>query len=218
MKCIKRILALVSAAFCIAMMTALPVLPAEQIDLSRTGAITVTIKDLKTGQAVAGGRLKMFYIAGILAENGYHFDASGTDFAGYGLAVEEDGDLTAALAQDLADYAKAQGIAGKVLKVGEDGKAGAGDLKLGLYLFVQEQPAADYAALTPFLVSVPQRDAEGSYIYSVDATPKTGTEKKTTPPPPPPEIPRTGQLWWPVWTAAGLGAVLFAAGYLRRRG
>lgn len=213
-------------------------LAVEIIDLERTGELSVTIKSSKTGETVSGGTLELFKVADIKIDNGYAFDNGTTDFAGFDLAIEEDADLTADLAEALAQYAEKRGLTGTELTVGDDGLAVAPDLSLGLYLVVQREAADGYSVINPFLVSIPQRGEDGSYVYTIDATPKPGTtvdqipsetpdqpqpEKPAKPglpqqgKPSEPKLPQTGQLWWPAVVLSGFGTVCVFIGLTLRK-
>ena len=202
----------------------------DTIDMSKTGEISVTIKDSKTGDPVGGGSLTIYKVADVVVDNGYKFDASGTAFKSAGGDYSSDASLDAALASKLADYAKSNSISGTTLSIGSNGVATASDLDLGLYLIVQNKAAKGYGSVKPFLVSVPQRQEDGTYIYKVDATPKPGTkiDKNPTPTPtrkptstptptPPKKIPQTGQLWWPVFAMATAGVICLVIGMAVKR-
>ena len=76
-------------------------------------------------------------------------------------------ELAAALA------AKAGSASGKTVTVGNNGRAVFTDLTLGLYLIVQDTPAAGYEPIRSFLVTVPMWDTEKlDYDYDVYANPK----------------------------------------------
>ena len=80
------------------------------------------------------------------------------------------------------------------------GKAAFKDLSVGLYLLYQTTASKDGKKLTPFLLSVPQRDPKtGAEIYAVSAAPKSGI---TTPPPSvtPSHTPTPTHTPWPTYT------------------
>lgn len=202
------------------------VLAFDIIDFSRKGEVSVTITSSVTGQPVGGGSLTMYKVADVIEDKsiGYVFDASATDFAAAGEDYSSDDKLDAALAARLAKYAQDKGVAGTTLTVGADGVAKADELALGLYLIVQKEAADGYSSVDPFIVSVPQRDLSGNYIYKVDATPKPGTKviptptrKPTVTPTHSPRLPQTGQLWWPVFVLAAAGSVCILIGIASRR-
>ena len=102
-----------------------------------------------------------------------------------------------------------------------EGKVTFKGLEVGLYLVVQDAQGTGDNKLTinPFLITIPQKNPDGSLIYDVDAAAKPlGVAKEEVPPPPPPphNIPQTGQLWWPVMLLGGLGALALCFGMIRK--
>ena len=198
---------------------ALPVWAHEVPDETRLGSISITMTH--QGEPVPGGSLKLYMVADVVSENGDYFFAYTEDFAGCAIPVTELD--SAELPQALADIAEEKNLPGAVEPINNAGRVKFGDLELGLYLVVQEEPAPGFKKINPFLVSVPRND-DGRYIYDVDTAPKnlpgpeeepTNPPTEPTEPPPPgdPELPQTGQLNWPVPMLAVLGMLLVTAGF-----
>lgn len=123
------------------------------------------------------------------------------------------------LAAELEKFAKDNQLTGTTLPIGDEGKVTFPNLKIGLYLLVQETAAPGYTKLTPFLVSVPYA-MEGTYQYDVTPLVKGELERvaeteppKTEPPQTEQKLPQTGQLNWPIPVLAVLGLLLFCAGW-----
>lgn len=174
----------------------------EALDLSRTGSISITMSYL--AEPVPGGTLTLYRVAEVAVENEADYSFRYTEaYAGCEASLEALNDSQTAWT--LAEYTARNEIAGLKQQIDEEGKIFFGDLELGLYLLVQEDPAEGYDTANPFLVSVPGKE-NGSYIYEVNASPKLNLEplptdpptEPTDPPPPPPDIPQTGQTKWPV--------------------
>lgn len=208
-------------ALALAVMMALPVLALDTIDFGRKGKISVTIRNRATDKPVGGGSLTIYKVADAVADDrgGCVFDASRTDFKSAGEDYLKEEKLDAAMAARLAGFARDHGISGKNLTVDAKGTAAAADLDLGLYLVTQKEAADGYSRIDPFIVSVPQRGPNGSYIYEVDATPKPGTKivlsptrKSTAAPTYPSRLPQTGQLWSPVFILALAGMACLLIG------
>lgn len=149
---------------------------ARQPDYSKTGSVTLNVTDAK-GTAVQGGSLTVYEVAAAKYDDGNNvfvltdaFAASAADLSG----IDEEENGAPVLAAALADYAAAQRLEGKEITIGEDGKAAVSGLELGLYLFVQTNPAKGFEPLRPFLVTVPLWDGE-QLVYDVAASPKAGT-------------------------------------------
>ena len=189
-------------------------------DLSRTGSISVAMA--YDGQPVGGGTLTLYRVGEVSQEDGnYRFSLTGA-FAASGLSLADRSD--ADLAQALADYAAANGIAGTAaVEIGADGTGTADGLALGLYLVTQSESADGFEPAAPFLVGVPLYE-DGAYVYHVDATPKLGTLTKSPAAPTPgtagtgTTLPQTGQLNWPIPVLTVLGLALLVVGWSLRFG
>lgn len=211
---IKRMAALL---ICLCLMLAMGVTAyAHEVpDLTRTGSLSVTMT--YDGKAVPGGMLTLYRVGAVSEEDGNYSFVLTEDFAGSHLSLEDISSDT--LAEKLSAYASNKGLTGTKVTIGTDGKASASGLTLGLYLVVQTRAADGYEAVSPFLVSVPMNE-KGTYIYDVDASPKTSLTSETPTPSTPsdPNLPQTGQLNWPVPVLAVLGLCLFLFGWALRFG
>lgn len=213
---------------------ALPAMALSQgIDVNRTGSLNVRI--LKTGSSagVPGGKVEIYQITSVVFDpySGYRHSVSSSYSPMLSRSeISRLKEMTAAdkdaLVKRLVDYIKQETISSQAQAVPDStGKASFTGLALGLYLVVQTAPATQYSAIAPFLITIPQYNADNTeVIYAVDAAPKAGTADPVPTPPPTPAptpapggLPQTGQLWWPVYAFAGLGMILFIFGWLRRR-
>lgn len=182
-------------------------------DLDRKGSIEVVVR--YDGEPVSGGSLTCIKVGEVHEEDGNY------SFVRVGDGKALDNIQSAALAAELAEFAAEQKLDGQTQTVGSDGKAKFADLEAGLYVIVQDQAAAGYSALSPFLVSLPYLEG-GVYQYDVTAAIKSELEKEpetTVPPTTKPSdssLPQTGQLNWPIPILVVLGLGLFIAGWLLR--
>lgn len=154
------------------------------IQLDRTGTITVNLYDSQNDKPLSGGELTLYKVADVKRENGdLSFEYCG-DFDGCGIEL---GDLTdSTLASRLQEYLP-QSAEGTAQTIDENGSVTFADLELGLYLVVQTKASAGYKPVNSFLVSLPMAE-DGSWNYDVDASPKVGAynpEEPDTPPTPP---------------------------------
>lgn len=222
-----RILSLLMAlglVFALAVNASASDIPVVMPDLDRKGSLSFTMD--VDGVPLDTGLLNLYYVATVVQMEGDRYDFR---------LVDELADDGAKLdTKDLYDDVQAE----KLLEASKrvlpeyrsafivDGNAFFADLDAGLYLVWQaDKDASDgYAAIQPFLISVP-RWQNGAYAMHVEADPKVPfvsepTEPTEPPPPPPPELPQTGQLNWPVPVMAVAGMTLFALGWclcLRRK-
>ena len=94
-------------------------------------------------------------------------------FADCGCALDDP-----ALSAKLDVFVGAHSVLAETLVTDADGKAVFTDLPLGLYFVKQTDTVAGYAPCTSFLVTVPNKSADG-YVYDVDASPKTEVARLT---------------------------------------
>lgn len=194
----------------------------EWIDLNKKGSISVTMHDSKN-TAIAGGEMTLYKVADVHLEN--EADLSFVLTNGFAASGVKESELTEKNFNASALVSKFQkGITSTAVstkaEIGKDGKVSFSNLDLGIYLLVQNKAADGYNAVNPFLVTVPMQE-NGSYIYTVDATPKveaataapTVTPAPTTVPTTGNKLPQTGQLDWPVPVMACMGVLLFSLGF-----
>ncbi len=189
----------------------------DVVDMERLCSITITTR--KGDTPVSGGTLTIYRVGEVVENDGNASFLPAGDFAICGESfdvLDASGDIAARL-KAFADQNAVTGLATK--QVGADGTVVFDSLPVGLYLVVQHQAAPGYAALEPFLVSLPYLDG-GKYVYELSANPKTNLEQQPEPTEPPsetptdPSLPQTGQLHWPVPVLALSGMVMFAAGWM----
>ncbi|MCD8035848.1 MAG: peptidase [Clostridiales bacterium] len=141
------------------------------LDLDRTGSITITLED-SDGDTVSGGEITIYQVAVLYFDNGnmaYELTTAFSDYTGT-LDVTD-----TSLAELLADYVDDNDISGTSSKtVGSSGTVTFSNLELGLYLVVQTASSSSYKTISPFVVTVPIDD-DGTWDYTVDASPKVGT-------------------------------------------
>ncbi|MBQ3100741.1 MAG: hypothetical protein IJC50_07105 [Clostridia bacterium] len=205
-------------------LSALNTYATEIPDLSRTASVSVEMTYM--GSPVGGGTLTAYRVAEIKIENGADYGfAFLEEYADCEADISDFGDVN--LASEFASFIKENNISGTTLAIDEKGNVGFNDLELGLYVFVQNDPAEGYTKVGAFMVSVPQNNGDG-YVYDVDATPKISTRLETvdsdteappvttTPPTSTPtpggELPQTGMLKWPIPILLVSGAMFVILG------
>lgn len=246
MKGMNKIAALVSAV-ALAGWLMVPALADDELglpDVTRTGSISVTVKDSRTSEPVAGGEITVYKVATVEATSTGYAYVYTDDFDGCGYSFSHIEDDVAQLAKSYQSYVKKQDITGTPQTVDANGQVHFNDLQAGLYLVVQTERSGAYTVLDPFIVTIPMI-SDNAYVYDVDATPKTGTVMQPLPPgtndqpspspdvpsssptpsqtpnipnvPGTSELPQTGQLWWPVPVLASLGTALILIGWIQRK-
>ncbi len=226
--------AALALSMCLVMpLTSLPAAASEKremLDKDRIGSISITFtyydETDKTTKPVTGGNtVGLYKVANVVVDNGYKF-VTDERFASAGEIPDTSEALDAAnldLAKKMA--AIAENIAFDVQPKAMDaqGKVTFEGLEVGLYLVTQAARGEgdNKFYLTPFLITIPQKNPDGSLVYDVDAKSKPlgiGKEKVPTPPTPskPRRLPQTGQLWWPVMVFGGLGVLMLCFGMIRK--
>ncbi len=141
------------------------------LDLDEYGSISVTLYSDENECAVTDGELSVYEIADLYLDDGNMAYELTDDFASSGISLDDIEDT--ALPEEISKYIEANDIDPlETVEVDEDGFLEFLDLAPGLYLVTQSTLSEGYYAIEPFLVTVPQADADG-WIYDVDATPKT---------------------------------------------
>ena len=93
------------------------------------------------------------------------------------------------------------------------------NLEVGLYLVMQAKRGTDdnQYVIAPFLISIPNKNPDGTWLYDVNAQSKPIGIAWIPPESPdepskPKKLPQTGQLWWPVMALGAAGAAFIIAG------
>ena len=225
--------AALALSMCLVMpLTSIPVSAAESKEMpdpDRLGSISVTYTyyDENTKQSypvTSGNSVGLYKVADVVVDNGFKFVLD-KRFADAGPLPETTSALEAAnseLAEKMAELAGKYDFDVKSVETDAKGSVSFDNLEVGLYLVKQDAQGTgdNRMVLTPFLISIPQRETDGSLVYDVDAQAKpVGAAKEEVPPPTPPKppvIPQTGQLWWPVLVLGAAGVLAICAGMIRR--
>ena len=196
---------------------AVPAAAAEPVDMNQKGSLSLTMT--YRGKAVAGGKLTIYRVAEVVCDE--HGNYSFRYLPAYqDCEISLENLNNSRLADALADIVKKDKLTGTKKTIDNKGKVTFTNLELGLYLVVQTTAAPGYTKIDPFVVSVPGQ-ADGRYVYDVDATPKMDLEPEPTDPPPTKpsgKLPQTGQMNWPVPVLLSVGLLCFLGGWCLRRG
>lgn len=140
----------------------------SDIDTSVLGTISLTLVDsTDRHNPVPGGIFTAYRVAGLDSGLKYIMTA---DFENCGADVNNL--FAEGIAEHLELYVREHGIKGKTLECNEKCKLTFSGLTVGMYLIVQENSLPNYYPCSPFMVSVPMLDSEGTISYRIDATPK----------------------------------------------
>ena len=175
--CLLAVLALV-----LAMQTT--VFAHNTLDLTQDGKGSITINLGYVEDTTDFGSLLLLQVAQAQETDG---DCAFVPTPELAPAWDEEADLRDPdFAFSLLAYAMEQGLEFDVHEVSADGTVVFEELKLGLYLVAQVDPAEGYEAINPFLIGVPNL-ADGVYTYQVEASPKVSVKPLPTEPSKPTE-------------------------------
>lgn len=186
----------------------------DRLDPTRSGSISLTIKNPSNQAAVKDAVLTCYKVADAKEDNGdYFFEYTG-DFQD---CMYDLGDLSNdELAGKLKEYVSAKKLTSTNCKTDENGKVSFRNLEVGLYLVIQTGVGKSGMTINPFLISVPIKTDQG-LCYDVDGMPKTGVKPPPSTPSEPPGLPQTGQLWWPVPILSFAGVLFIILGWKKHK-
>ncbi len=231
-KSIKGIIrAVIASAVCLLMpFTALSASAAsnEFPDLEREGSISITFtyydeNTEKTYPISNGNSVGLYKVADVVVDDGFKFVAD-SRFSKVGEIPETDQELESVnieLAEKMAAIAKNYEFDVEPKKMDADGKVSFSGLSIGLYLVLQAEKGegSNKYSIAPFLMTIPNRNPDGTLNYNVNAAAKPiGVAREYVPPKRPNrKLPQTGQMWWPVAALAAAGTAFVLFGALRKR-
>lgn len=201
---------------------------AEMLDANQKGSLTISPQS-SDGKAVSG-TFEVYKVADAVADGtGWHFQwAAGyedTDHALHDMTGELSDSYKSNLVSLLESKVDGQEPTQKSQSASET--TTFSDLSVGLYYVKMTDVQDGYDTISPFLVSIPTADSDGSLTYNVTANSKAGVAEVVPPTPSNPEqkpespttqnLPQAGEQSLPVATLVIAGAVLVAAGVARRR-
>lgn len=148
---------------------------AQDLDLTKTGSVSVTLTEQYEKTPIAGAELSLYYVASVGINTDGNLSYVCTDTfknSEIDLADPE-------LATRLDAFVSAQDVPCIRVITDSKGQASFQDLPLGLYFIRQSGTVAGFAPCTPFTVTLPGTNADG-YVYAVEASPKTEVAKLTS--------------------------------------
>jgi hypothetical protein len=148
---------------------------AEEIDLDKTGSISVTLTEKTQNESIVGAELSVYYVANVILDaNGKLIYNYTEDFKQFDTALDD-----TALATKLDAFVSEHSLPSIKITTNAVGTALCDGLPLGLYFIKQTGAVEGFAPCTPFIVTVPDKN-DGEYVYDVNASPKTEVLKLTS--------------------------------------
>lgn len=204
------------------------------IDYSMSGTISITMLTPDLNEPIPGMGFEMFRVGDIDQTEPSLTYVPGGEFVAAGVSFSDISTASGSrlVAEQLADYADSNDIAGAMYITDTNGRVQVESLTLGLFLVVPNDfdSVSPYENMSPFLVSVPITSIDGAsweYVVSIfpklETKPTEPTTQPTTAEPTtkPEELPQTGVLRWPIPLLAVSGVLLFSIGwagiYIKRK-
>ena len=148
---------------------------AQDYDPQKTGAISVTLTEQYDKEPITGAELSVYYVATVRINANGNLSYVYTDsFENSGIDLDDP-----SLAIKLDAFVLEHNVSSIKITTDENGTATCKDLSLGLYFIRQSGAVEGFAPCTPFMVTVPSKNAEG-YVYDVNASPKTEVARLTS--------------------------------------
>ena len=145
---------------------------AQDFDPEKNGTVSVTLTEQSDKEPIIGAELRMYYVATVHMNTNGDLSYVYTDsFENSGFDIDDP-----SLASKLDAFVLEHNISSVKLTTDEKGTAICKDLALGLYFIRQTRAVEGFAPCTPFMVTVPGRNADG-FVYEVNASPKTEAAK-----------------------------------------
>lgn len=143
------------------------------------GSITLTTLSKETKEPVSGAVFRIYPIASAYIKDGGIAFIYTEEFKNNGMDMGDFSD--ACLPVHLSAYAQIMSLAYTEKSTDGSGRVVFDDLMCGAYLVVPVGIDEGYLNPTPFIVTVPMKDAsEDKWIYNIDATPKIESDKDET--------------------------------------
>ena len=142
---------------------------AQEFDASRLSSISVKLEEME------GAELSLYYLASVNLNSDDNLSYSFTEkFKNSGVDFND-----TAFSEKMDAFVEENAVPVMKQVTDVNGKAVFSELPLGLYYVKQTNIVPNYAPCKSFLVTVPNKDID-TYVYDVNASPKTDVEKLTS--------------------------------------
>lgn len=175
-KTVKRVVAMIiTTIMCITLFS----FAAAAVSIDTRGSITLTTLSKETKEPVSGAVFRIYHIASAYTSgDGISFIYT-EDFEENGMDMGNFSD--AYLPVHLTAYAQTRSVVYTEKATDSAGRVVFDNLPCGAYLVVPVGIDDGYLNPTPFVVTVPVRDAtQSKWVYDIDATPKLESDKEPT--------------------------------------
>lgn len=148
---------------------------AQDFDPQKNGSVSVTLTEQHKKEPIIGAELSVYYVATVRMNTDGNLSYVFTDsFENSGIDIADP-----SLATKLDIFVSDHTVPSFKVTTDENGTATCKELALGLYFIKQTGTVDGYAPCTPFVVTVPAKNADG-YEYEINTSPKTEVAKLTS--------------------------------------
>ena len=148
---------------------------AQDFDPKKNGSVSVTLTEQYDKEPIVGAELSVYYVATVImnADGNLIYDYT-EDFEQFKTAIDD-----ASLATKLDAFVAQHNVPSIKITTNAEGTALCDEIPLGLYFVKQTGAVEGFAPCTPFLVTIPCKNADG-FVYEVNASPKTEVARTAT--------------------------------------
>lgn len=148
---------------------------AQRFDPNKCGSVSVTLTQQQNKAPIVGAELSVYHVATVGVNSNGNLSYVYTDhFDNSGISLDDP-----LLAARLDTFVSQNDPPSVKVTTNKNGTATCEGLELGLYFIKQTGAVQGFAPCTPFVVTVPYKNADG-FVYEVNASPKTEVVKLTS--------------------------------------
>lgn len=148
---------------------------AQRFDPNKSGSVSVTLAQQQNKAPIVGAELSMYHVATVgVNSDGILSYVYTNYFKNSGISLDDP-----LLAARLDTFVSQNDPPSVKVTTDKNGTATYEGLELGLYFIKQTSAVQSFAPCTPFVVTVPYKNADG-FVYEVNASPKTEVVKLTS--------------------------------------
>lgn len=147
----------------------------EVASLERKGTIHIKLQSNPSKTAVVGAELSLFKVGEVYVDDGFHFRYTEA-FSALRQDINTGLEDPVKYMEQVTEYVYEKRLQPRIsLKTDKNGEVSFTDLELGLYYVVQFKRVNGFTKIKPFLITVPQKNADETLTYEIDAMPKLST-------------------------------------------
>lgn len=147
----------------------------EVASLERRGTIHIKLQSNPSKTAVAGAGISLFKVGEVYVDDGFHFRYTDT-FSALRYDINTGLENPVKYTERVTEHVYKKRLQPMTtLYSNQNGEVSFTGLELGLYYVVQFERVDGFTKIVPFLITVPQKNADETLTYEIDAMPKLST-------------------------------------------